>query len=77
MALRPPLIDPWARALATLASQTDLTKWNCITAGDIEDLRRGEPYQALVAAPYEGYLRLKNLQRIAAVDFMVADLYAH
>ena len=30
----PPLIDPWARALATLASQTDLAKWNGITAED-------------------------------------------
>ena len=29
-----------------------------------------------MSAPYEGNLRLKNLQRIAAVDFVVADLYA-
>ena len=72
----PPLIDPWARALTTLAPHTDLTKWNGITADEIEDLRRDEPYQALVSAPYEGNLRLKNLQRIAAVDFVVADLYA-
>ena len=72
----PPLIDPWARSLATLASQSDLTKWNGITAGELEDLRRDAPYQALVTAPYEGNLRLKNLQRIAAVDFVVADLYA-
>ena len=72
----PPLIDPCARALATtLASQTDLIKWNGITSGEIEDLRRDEQYQALVTAPYEGSLRLKNLQRIAAVDFVVADLY--
>ena len=34
------------------------------------------PYQALVSAPYECNLRLKNVQRIAAVDFMVADLEA-
>ena len=72
----PPLIDPWARALATLASQTDLSKWNDITANEIEDLRRDAPYQALVSAPFGGNLRLKNLQRIAAVDFVVADLYA-
>ena len=69
-----PLIDPWART--TLASQTDLTKWTGITADEIEDLRRDEAYQALVSAPYEGNLSLKNLQRIAAVDFVVADLYA-
>ena len=55
----PSLIDPWARALATLASQTDLAKWNGITADEIEDLRREAPYQALVSASYEGNLRLK------------------
>ena len=72
----PSLIDPWARSLATIASQTDLTKWQDITDVEVEALRVTQGYLDLVDLLSQGHLRMKNLQRVAAIDFVVSDLYA-
>ena len=72
----PSLIDPWARSLATIASQTDLTKWQGITDIEVEALRVTQGYLDLTDLLSQGHLRMKNLQRVAAIDFVVSDLYA-
>ena len=50
---RPSLIDPWARSVATLASQTDLAVWDGYTDVEIEEYREGADYLALEARSQE------------------------
>jgi len=74
---RPSLIDPWARSVATLASQTDLSVWDGYTDQAIEDHRESADYGAMVARSQDqGILHLDDLRSLAAIDAVVADLYA-
>ena len=73
---RPSLIDPWARSVATLASQTDLSLWDGYTDVEIEDYRVSGEYEALVTRSNEGILHMSDLRALAAIDAVVADLYA-
>ena len=63
--------------MATLASQADLSEWDGYTDQTIEDYKESAAYVALVARSQDkGILHIDDLRSLAAIDAVVADLYA-